>query len=95
MDRNPSTRHALYNQPRTGAYQQLCTHIDTHTTYIDNVTMPAELNGLPANGTGNGINGHANELSNPTPADSAFDSIPDVVAAFGQHIHSALQHTHR
>jgi 3,4-dihydroxy 2-butanone 4-phosphate synthase len=57
--------------------------------------MPAELNGLPANGTGNGINGHANELSNPTPADSAFDSIPDVVAAFGQHVHSALQHTHR
>lgn len=44
--------------------------------------MPAELNRLPANGTGNGINGHANELSNPTPADSAFDSIPDVVAAF-------------
>ena len=48
--------------------------------------MPAELNGLPANG----INGHANELSNPTPADAAFDSIPDVVAAFGQ---SSITHT--
>lgn len=46
--------------------------------------MPAELNGLPANGTANAINGHADELSNPTPADAAFDSIPDVVAAFGQ-----------
>lgn len=45
--------------------------------------MPAEINGLPANGTANGINGHANELANPAPADSAFDSIPDVVAAFG------------
>lgn len=54
--------------------------------------MPAELNGLPADGTAGGINGHANELSNPAPADSAFDSIPDVVAAFGQpnlHIHLA------
>ncbi|KAH6633297.1 DHBP synthase RibB-like alpha/beta domain-containing protein [Boeremia exigua] len=44
--------------------------------------MPAELNGLPANGTANGINGHADELSNSTPANAAFDSIPDVVAAF-------------
>lgn len=44
--------------------------------------MPADLNGLPANGT-NGVNGHADALSNPTPADAAFDSIPDCVAAFG------------
>ncbi|KAF1352714.1 3,4-dihydroxy-2-butanone 4-phosphate synthase [Lizonia empirigonia] len=44
--------------------------------------MPAEINGLPANGTANDINGHANELANPAPTDSAFDSIPDVVAAF-------------
>ncbi|KAJ4339404.1 3,4-dihydroxy 2-butanone 4-phosphate synthase [Didymella glomerata] len=43
--------------------------------------MPAELNGLPANGT-NGVNGHADAMSNPTPADAAFDSIPDCVAAF-------------
>jgi 3,4-dihydroxy 2-butanone 4-phosphate synthase len=46
--------------------------------------MPAELNGLPANGT-NGVNGHADAMSNPTPADAAFDSIPDCVAAFGTH----------
>lgn len=43
--------------------------------------MPAEPNGLPANGT-HGINGHADQLANPTPADAAFDSIPDCVAAF-------------
>jgi len=42
--------------------------------------MPAELNGLPANGTtrANGTHG----LSNPTPAHPAFDSIPDVIQAF-------------
>ncbi|KAJ8108160.1 hypothetical protein OPT61_g8368 [Boeremia exigua] len=56
----------------------------THSTNPTNIAMPAELNGLPANGTANGINGHTDELSNPTPADAAFDSIPDVVAAFGQ-----------
>jgi 3,4-dihydroxy 2-butanone 4-phosphate synthase len=43
--------------------------------------MPAELNGLPANGT-NGVNG-THGLSNPTPAHPAFDSIPDVIQAFG------------
>jgi len=44
--------------------------------------MPAELqNGLPAHGT-NGVNGNATELSNPTPAHPAFDSIPDVIQAF-------------
>lgn len=46
--------------------------------------MPAELNRLPANGTANGINNNVNELSNPTPADTAFDSIADVIAAFGK-----------
>lgn len=45
--------------------------------------MPAELqNGLPAHGT-NGVNGNATQLSNPTPAHPAFDSIPDVIQAFG------------
>ncbi|OAG20906.1 3,4-dihydroxy-2-butanone 4-phosphate synthase [Alternaria alternata] len=43
--------------------------------------MPAELqNGLPAHGT-NGVNGNATQLSNPTPAHPAFDSIPDVIQA--------------
>jgi hypothetical protein len=42
--------------------------------------MTTELNGLPAiNGTAD----HANELSNPTPAHPAFDSIPEVIQAFG------------
>lgn len=54
--------------------------------------MPAELNGLPANGP-NGVNGHANALANPTPADSAFDSIPDVVAAFGKKTHNTSRKT--
>ncbi|KAF7673836.1 riboflavin biosynthesis protein ribab [Alternaria burnsii] len=44
--------------------------------------MPAELqNGLPAHGT-NGVNGSATQLSKPTPAHPAFDSIPDVIQAF-------------
>ena len=43
--------------------------------------MPAEINGLPAVTGTNGING--SELSNPTPAHPAFDSIPDVIQAFG------------
>jgi 3,4-dihydroxy 2-butanone 4-phosphate synthase len=44
--------------------------------------MPAELqNGLPAHGT-NGVNGNATQLSNPSPAHPAFDSIPDVIQAF-------------
>jgi 3,4-dihydroxy 2-butanone 4-phosphate synthase len=42
--------------------------------------MTAELNGLPAV---NGTIEHANGLSNPTPAHPAFDSIPDVIQAFG------------
>lgn len=53
-----------------------------HTHSYRNYIMPAELNGLPANGT-HGVNGHANGLTNPTPAHPAFDSIPDVIQAFG------------
>lgn len=45
--------------------------------------MTAELeNGLPANGT-NGVNGKATETINSTPSHPAFDSIPDVIQAFG------------
>ena len=52
--------------------------------------MPAELqNGLPAHGT-NGVNGNATELSNPTPAHPAFDSIPDVIQAFGTSLHAPI-----
>jgi hypothetical protein len=43
--------------------------------------MTAELNGLPT--AVNGTADHTNELSNPTPAHPAFDSIPDVIQAFG------------
>jgi hypothetical protein len=39
--------------------------------------MVAELHGSPA------VNGTTNGLSNPTPAHPAFDSIPDVIQAFG------------
>lgn len=48
----------------------------------ETTNMSAEINGLPANGTVNGVNGHASKLSNPTPTNSAFDSIPDVIKAF-------------
>jgi 3,4-dihydroxy 2-butanone 4-phosphate synthase len=41
----------------------------------------AEVNGLPASASG--INGHTSALSNPAPAHAAFDSIADVVEAFG------------
>ena len=41
----------------------------------------AEVNGLPASTSG--INGHAASLANPAPAHAAFDSIADVVEAFG------------
>lgn len=45
--------------------------------------MTAELeNGLPANGT-KGVNGNTKETINSTPSHPAFDSIPDVIQAFG------------
>lgn len=45
--------------------------------------MTAQLvNGLPAHGT-NGVNGNATEVANSTPSHPAFDSIPDVIEAFG------------
>lgn len=63
--------------------EQRNTHIHIHNTYIYTGDMTAVLeNGLPANGT-NGVNGNVDQLANPTPSHPAFDSIPDVIQAFG------------
>jgi hypothetical protein len=56
---------------------------DSRTTLSQLFQSMAEVNGLPASSSVNGINGHSGALANPAPAHAAFDSIADVVEAFG------------